>query len=771
MREHFGKTGDKSWDPKKMELPEFLSLMGQARAKEKEKAKDKKPTEPWEQTFGLNSNHPELSFKRNPVTGLFDDQQMINEMNKVMSSPVGNFGPRNVPKSMKAIEVLGIAQARKWGVGTLNDFREFFGLERHRSFEDMTPNVDMQNALRDIYENVDKVELYPGVFCECDEKLGADPGPQNATSALWIAIFADAITLVRSDRFYTVDWNTHSLTSWGMKEVTPDPTVLKGSVMHRLFQRAFPGWYSPDSIMMFHPFYTPEANAKFAKAQGYAANFKMTETAKGFNTAASLPKKPAKPLYLTNFADIKALLSDKSDTIVHPARLRRENLPAKIAEVLKPRQEQSKSASQSKPIEVKRKALVEYFTDIMTGMIQRNCIAMGQEKPVYQIDVTKDFAIPVVTRYVAEFLGFGHLVESQTNPNAKYSENEIYRHITNCQLYLSYNSDETKMLQRRKAFQQSMTFLYNLTRAGKIHEANQWALTRFLLWPFSAKTNAVSELGFDIARRILEQDNAGVATAKLLIIALDSAYNNVLAFTSVLEHLIDEMYQVAGQSSDPKIDSCNWAQIQKLALDDSVESTRKIGEIVLKVQKASVKLPIIRHALSARDIHDKSGKKLFHVSEGQIIICDPYAAKDKNVAPVDFEEIAYPSNFTAGLDMYHSQELAVLSITAMVKTLAQLKNLRRGHDGQGKLKKIVQAPINEGYAAFMAPLRVEQIECKVKAAHKAHKDLSDVFTSDILKPSTDSYLTPEWDEMVPFPTSKFSPISPDHYCPGRRADS
>ena len=32
----------------------------------------------------------------------------------------------------------------------------------------------------------------------------SSPGPSDVDSALWAAIFSDAITLVRSDRFYTV---------------------------------------------------------------------------------------------------------------------------------------------------------------------------------------------------------------------------------------------------------------------------------------------------------------------------------------------------------------------------------------------------------------------------------------------------------------------------------------------------------------------------------------------------------------------------------------
>lgn len=62
----------------------------------------------------------------------------------------------------------------------------------------------MQNALRDLYDHPDKVELYPGIFCESDETMNLDPGPKKDTYTLWSAIFSDAVTLVRSDRFYTV---------------------------------------------------------------------------------------------------------------------------------------------------------------------------------------------------------------------------------------------------------------------------------------------------------------------------------------------------------------------------------------------------------------------------------------------------------------------------------------------------------------------------------------------------------------------------------------
>ena len=87
----------------------------------------------------------------------------------------------------------------------------------------------------------------------------------------------------------------------------------------------------------------------------------------------------------------------------------------------------------------------------------------------------------------------------------------------------------------------------------------------------------------------------------------------------------------------------------------------------------------------------------------------------------------------------------------MVKVLAQVNNLRRGHDTQGKLKKKNIDQTYEGDTNSMAPEGMEKIRCKVeKANRKAGKK---VFDERILKPRTETYLTPKWDKMVLFPTS------------------
>ena len=130
------------------------------------------------------------------------------------------------------------------------------------------------------------------------------------------------------------------------------------------------------------------------------------------------------------------------------------------------------------------------------------------------------------------------------------------------------------------------------------------------------------------------------------------------------------------------------------------------------------------------------------------------------------DDLTYSSSLSQSFVHFNPKETAVLGLTAMIKVLAQMKNLRRGHEAQGKLKRINIDQTYEGYANFMAPMRMKKIRYDVEHPPKDEKtkkdlyspdDLAKIFDTRVLKPSTDTFLTPEWDEMVPFPTSKLSP--------------
>ncbi|KAI1862162.1 uncharacterized protein JN550_010465 [Neoarthrinium moseri] len=78
----------------------------------------------------------------------------------------------------------------------------------------------------------------------------------------------------------------------------------------------------------------------------------------------------------------------------------------------------------------------------------------------------------------------------------------------------------------------------------------------------------------------------------------------------------------------------------------------------------------------------------------------------------------------------------------MVKFVAQMKNPRPGHNTQGKLRKIHLDSTLEGYANYMAPMRLSWIKEQVKRLKP--EEAQRILTDDNLKPEDDKYLTRTW---------------------------
>jgi hypothetical protein len=89
----------------------------------------------------------------------------------------------------------------------------------------------------------------------------------------------------------------------------------------------------------------------------------------------------------------------------------------------------------------------------------------------------------------------------------------------------------------------------------------------------------------------------------------------------------------------------------------------------------------------------------------------------------------------------------------MMKIFAQMQNARCGHNVQGRVKKVRLDASAEGYTNYMAPMRIQAIAQKVKLLDDNTLE-DEIYTSQLLKPEIDTYLTAEWNEMVPFPSSK-----------------
>jgi hypothetical protein len=144
-----------------------------------------------------------------------DEDALVEILHSSVEDVAGSFGANRVPKILRSVEILGIIQARSWNLASLNEFREFTGLTKHTTFEDISPDPEVAAKLRNLYEHPDYVELYPGLVAE-KAKPPKSPGSGlcvNFTTS-YVILF-DAVSLVRGDRYYALDYTPKNLTNWG----------------------------------------------------------------------------------------------------------------------------------------------------------------------------------------------------------------------------------------------------------------------------------------------------------------------------------------------------------------------------------------------------------------------------------------------------------------------------------------------------------------------------------------------------------------------------
>ena len=75
--------------------------------------------------------------------GSFDDGELVEILVDAIEDVAGCPGANNVPQALKAVEILGMQQARHWNCASLNEFRKFFGLKAHETFEDINSGMTL----------------------------------------------------------------------------------------------------------------------------------------------------------------------------------------------------------------------------------------------------------------------------------------------------------------------------------------------------------------------------------------------------------------------------------------------------------------------------------------------------------------------------------------------------------------------------------------------------------------------------------------------------
>lgn len=205
--------------------------------------------------------------------GRYKDADLVRILTEETEDCAGAFGGRNTPAILKAIDVLGIEQGRRHGAASLNELRNFFGLTSHKSFTSINSDPSIAAALEALYTHPDNVELYPGLIVEQAKPLITNASGLCSGETIAKAILADAVALVRGDRFYAVDSSPTNLTAFGYRNIASDRDVAQGVCINKLLQNAYPGWYTGTSVYSLFPLTVPTEARKILKDLGMEADF------------------------------------------------------------------------------------------------------------------------------------------------------------------------------------------------------------------------------------------------------------------------------------------------------------------------------------------------------------------------------------------------------------------------------------------------------------------------------------------------------------------
>jgi linoleate 8R-lipoxygenase / 9,12-octadecadienoate 8-hydroperoxide 8R-isomerase len=414
-------------EPDKVNLSQFLRGLGA-----------------WESTLSAEPQEWPFANLQREADGSLSDDDLVKIFKESVEDCAGAFGAAHVPLVLKSVEVLSIRQARSWNLATLNEFRKFFNLTPHKTFEDINSDPYISDQLKHLYDHPDYVELYPGLMIE-DAKEAKTPGSGLCTNyTISRGILSDAVALVRGDRFATDEWTPKNVTSWAFAEVSPDTSVDQGHVLYKLVFRAFPNHFKQNSIYAHFPLVIPSENKKIFSGLGTSGDYSWDE-----------PIRVNQPQFISSHAACKAILRDQQSFKVtwgDAIEFLMHNHNQLFGQDFMLSGDRSPNAASRKMMgqalyrpkwesEVKK-----FYEEITVKLLREHSYKLAG---VNQVDIVRDVANFAQVHFAANL--FSLPLKTESNPRGIYAESELYMVMAVVFTCIFYDADIGKSFALRQA--------------------------------------------------------------------------------------------------------------------------------------------------------------------------------------------------------------------------------------------------------------------------------------------------------------------------------
>ncbi|KAF3104418.1 hypothetical protein TWF569_000135 [Orbilia oligospora] len=599
--------------------------------------------------------------------GFLPDDELVHILADSIEDHAGSFGANNVPVIMKTIECMGIEQARKWKCASLNEFRNFFGLKSYRSFEEINADPKVSETLRRLYDHPDFVELYPGLVAE-DAKAPMVPGVGiSQPFTLSRAILSDFVSLVRGDRFYTIEYTPANLTNWGFSEIASDPAINQGCIFHKLFLKAFPHHFNYNSSYAFYPLTTPKETHKIMTDLGRVADFDYAR-----------PGQRPTRVMISSYAALKTILSKPEFKVTWGQNF--DYMMSGHTWMLSG--DTDMNADQRVDMQhaiygpsTWHRQVFDFYEQKTIEMLKKHSYSIGNTQ---MVDAVRDVINIAHTHFAANL--FCLPLKTEDNPRGVYTEQELYTILSVMFTFVFFDIEPTKSFALHKAGRLVAGQLAHLIEANVI-AINKTAFMKNIIDNIFDKNSSLKDYGIHMIRRLLE---SGKTAEEITWQMVPTASASVSCQSQVFSQILDFYLQPENAEY--------LADIQKLARNGSPDSLEKLRHYVLEANRLSGTFGLYRKADRAFDLTD--GDTTHNLKRGDVVFVnfitasrDPLVFPDPLEIKLDRPEEHY-IQYGYGQHRCLGKDVNLMALTAMLKVFGRRENLRRAPGIQGTLKYI-----------------------------------------------------------------------------------
>lgn len=308
----------------------------------------------------------------------------------------------------------------------MNEFRRFLGLKPYATFEEWNPDPVVADAARKLYRTTENLELYVGLVSEESKPVGDGAGlcPSFTMSR---AILADAVALVRGDRYLTYDCTPFNLTAWGFTEGSRNVfNAAWGGMLGRVIQRGLPRHFPPFSVYMHFPLVTPTG-------QPHSMDNVLRRLDKYDEYEHGIPKKFGEIRAIADPNAMYAALSEESDAgLVTPygQNIRDVRLSPSFLTVIDEPAKYARVTQLAQSVFVPRDTLAQtksWFHDRTRELIrEKNLTLVNVEASAHVVDVVKDVFRLVPVHWSSTKIA-GLPIKTSSEPRGIYYEQQMYQ--------------------------------------------------------------------------------------------------------------------------------------------------------------------------------------------------------------------------------------------------------------------------------------------------------------------------------------------------------